>query len=170
MANRIFVPGGFTPRVDAAVVNAAGPLMDPAALVTPPQAQSPFNLENALLEAVAPYTAVEFEWDRGRIIPIGSIDQIPEGGAKSFLRSHGDPRTDDRYKIPEGYLWRRDGQPDCEFIVRLKTTSDVVIPCNNIASFANPPVFALNPGQFPGLGLDVTCRVHGLSVKLPSRN
>jgi hypothetical protein len=138
---------------------------DPAALATPPQVYSPFNLEKAIYSACAPAIPVEFEWDRRRVEKIGRLDQWPEGGGKSFLNANGDPRTDNRYRIPEGYLWRREGQPDSEFISRARTPEAVVIPINLIDPIAGAAVAIPSFIMF-----DVTLRLHGLSLSLPSGN
>ena len=143
------------------------PIYDPGALYVPPQVQSPFNLENGLYRALAGIISVEFEWDRGRVVKMGTLEQIPEGGANSYLRSSGEPSTNDRYRIPEGYLWRREGQPDSEFITRGLVTEPVACPILNVAvpSSVTPTVSVLGV-----VLLDVVMRLHGLSVKLPSRN
>jgi hypothetical protein len=145
------------------------PIYDPGALLIPPQVQSPINLENTLLSAIAPHIGIEFEWDRGRVEKIGTLDQVPEGAAKSFLRANGDPRTDNRYKIPEGYIWRRDSQPDSEFIVRGTLLRSVAIPVSGITFPSG--VSGTPTGRMPAIvSLDLCLRVHGLAVKLPSRN
>ena len=163
---------GAAVSVDADVVNLQNgviPLLDPAALLAPPQVHSPINLEAVLMQALAPHIVIEFEWDRGRVEKIGTLDQIPEGGAKSFLRSHGDPRTDNRYRIPEGYVWRRDGQPDSEFIVRGTLLRSVAVPISGITFPSG--VSGTPTGRMPALlSLDVVVRLHGLAIKLPSRN
>ncbi len=143
------------------------PIYDPGALYVPPQVQSPFNLENGLYRAMAGHVSIEFEWDRGRVQKIGTLEQIPEGGANSYLRASGEPSTNDRYRIPEGYLWRREGQPDSEFITRGFMTEPVAVPILNVAvpSSVTPTVSVLGV-----VLLDVVMRLHGLSVKLPSRN
>lgn len=141
------------------------PIIDPAALFVPPQIQSPLNLENALYNAVAPLMSIEFEWDRSRIIKIGTLDEIPEGGARSFLRSAGDPRVDNRYKIPEGYVWRRQGMPDSEFIVRGVLQDSLVVPVSNV-TFPGGGAASVPANVF----LDITFRLHGLAVTLPTRN
>lgn len=140
-------------------------LYDPAALASPPQLWSPVNGEMVLFEAMKPLTAIEFEWDRRRVEKIGTLDEIPEGGAKSFLHASGDPRTDNRYRIPEGYLWRREGQPDSEFIVRGTVAEAVVVPISLIATQGGATL------QTPqSLFIDVTIRLHGLALSLPSGN
>jgi hypothetical protein len=157
--------------VDPDVINAyAGKaiIYDPAALATPPQQFSPFTLEKAIYSAIAPAVAVEFQWDRRRIEAIGRLDQFVEGGGKSFLNANGDPRTDNRYRIPEGYLWRREGQPDSEMVVRGFTPEAVVVP---ISLIIPPNNSALTTNSAPkDLFLDVTVRLHGLSLSLPSGN
>ena len=142
------------------------PIIDPGAIVAPPQVQSPLNLEDALWNAVAPLMSIEFEWDRSRVIKIGTADEIPEGGPKSYLRSNGDPRTDNRYKIPEGYVWRRQGQPDSEFIVRGVLQDTIFVPVTNIAL----PIAEAEPSSIANVFLDLTFRLHGLAVTLPTRN
>jgi hypothetical protein len=141
-------------------------MYDPAALAMPPQQCSPFNLEGAVYEAIKPHIAVEFEWDRRRVEKIGTLDEIPEGGAKSFLRASGDPRTDNRFRIPEGYLWRREGLPDSEFVVRGTVAEAVVIPISLVAIAAG----AGNANKPNNLYIDITVRLHGLAVALPSGN
>lgn len=141
------------------------PVYDPAALMTPPQMFSPMNSENVLFSALAPLCAVEFEWDRRRVEKIGTLDEIPEGGAKSFVRSNGDPRTDNRYRIPEGYLWRREGMPDSEFVTRGLIAETLIVPISLIATQGGATL------QAPlSLFIDVTVRLHGLALSLPSAN
>lgn len=156
--------------VDADVVlafNGRAPIHDSAALYAPPQVQSPFNLENGLYRALAPHISVEFEWDRGKVVKIGTLEQIPEGGANSYLRASGEPSTNDRYRVPEGYLWRREGQPDSEFITRGTVTEPVCVPVLSVSlpSSVTPAVATIGK-----VWLDVLIRLHGLSVKIPSRN
>lgn len=145
------------------------PIIDPAALYTPPQIQSPFNLENALYRAMAPIIAVEFEWDRSKVVKMGTLEQLPEGAANSYLRTSGEPSTNDRYRVPEGYLWRREGQPDSEFIVRGFTTEPVAAPylMVSVPNNTTTPAVPLATGN---VNLDVLIRLHGLSIKLPTRN
>ncbi len=147
--------------------NGRAPVLDPAALYAPPQVHSPFNLENALYRALSPHIALEFEFDREKVFKIGTLEQIPEGGANSYLRASGEPSTNDRYRIPEGYLWRREGQPDSEFIARGTVTEPVCVPILSVSlpSSVTPAVATIGR-----VWLDVLIRLHGLSVKIPSRN
>lgn len=146
----------------------ASEMYDPGSLAMPPQIMSPFNLEAGLFEAIKPMLQFTFEFDRKRIIEIGTLDEVPEGAAKSFLRASGDPRTDNRYKVPEGYLWRKEGQVDSEFVCRVTLRQPVVVPISLIAG-----LLGLSPLARPlpsRIVLDLIVRVHGLSVAPPTKN
>lgn len=160
-------PPGIVDDTVAEVISGAVPLIDPASLYAPPQVFTPFNLEDAMYRALAPNISLEFQWDRGKIVKIGTLEQIPEGAANSYLRSSGEPSTNDRYRIPEGYLWRREGQPDSEFIVRGVLTQPVAIPLLAVLGPSATTPFNVLPGY---IMLDCVMRLHGLSVKLPTRN
>ena len=142
-------------------------LVDPAALMSPPQTGSPFNLEPAFASALAPGLSVSFQWDREKTDFIGTADEIPEGGAKSYLRANGQPRTDNRYKIPEGYAWRKAGQPDSTFNVVVQLAEAVVIPVSLV-----PLLGTTGPvnGIPTRIAVDLEMRLHGLNVRKPSVN
>ncbi len=95
-------PGALVDPVVIAAVSGQGQVqfMDQGSILTPPQVFSPFNLEDSLMTALAPHIAIDFTWDRETTKKIGNLSQIPEGAAKSFLRAHGDPRTDDTFRQP----------------------------------------------------------------------
>lgn len=140
--------------------------VDPAALASPPQVGSPFNLEQAFASAISPALAIKLQWNKEQTEYLGSADEIPEGGARSYLRANGQPRIDNRYKIPEGYMWYRSGRTDSQFNVIGDLTEGVVVPFNGIALFG-----ASAPIVFPTrIAVDIICRVHGLSVRRPSTN
>lgn len=165
--NATALGGDLTDSDVILAINGRAPIIDSGALYAPPQVQSPFNLENAIYRALAPHIAVEFEWDRSKVVKIGTLEQIPEGAANSYLRSSGEPSTNDRYRVPEGYLWRREGQPDSEFITRGTVTEPVCVPILSVSlpSSVTPAVATIGR-----MWLDVLIRLHGLSVKIPSRN
>jgi hypothetical protein len=157
--------GGASAAVVAAAAGKA-PLFDPSSILQPAQVQSPFNLEDAFPEAIVPHCSLTFTFDRRKIFKIGTLDQIPEGGRKSLLRAGGVPETSDRYKIPEGYLWRRDGQPDCEFSAQMQIQESIVFPYTLVT-----PGFGVTAATAPQyVLLNLSMRVHGLSVRLPSQN
>lgn len=154
---------------DTTVINAhwgLAQLHDPAALIAPPQLNSPFNLESTLMTALAPNMAIEFEWDRQRVQKIGTLDEIPEGGAKSYLRSNGSPETRNRYRVPEGFLWRRAGKPDSEFVVRGTITDDIVVPLS-LTTLSGQTANYVVPAY---IYADIVIRLHGVAFSLPSRN
>jgi len=157
--------GGSSAAVVAAAAGKA-PIFDPSSILMPAQVQSPFNLEDAFPEAIVPHCSLTFTFDRRKIFKIGTLDQIPEGGRKSYLRAGGEPSTSDRYKIPEGYLWRRDGQPDCEFSATMQIQETIVFPYTKVI-----PGFTITAAATPvNVLLNLSMRVHGLSVRLPSQN
>lgn len=156
---------GVTDQTVAAALRGEVNMTDPGSIFAPPQLYSPFNLEEAVAGAVLPQTSIELEWDRERVIKVGTLEEFPEGAGKSYLRANGEPSTHNRYRIPEGYLWRRDGQPDSEFVARATVRNPVVIPCN----FAQTIDGAANYVPI-AIAIELKMRLHGMAVKLPSRN
>jgi hypothetical protein len=161
----------FVPEItDPVVLQAIGgnvPIVDRASLYLPQPCQSQFNLEDTLFRALVGHISVEFEWDRSKTVKIGTLEQIPEGGANSYSQASGEPSTNNRYRIPEGYLWRRQGQPDSEFVTRGRLTEPICIPMPMVATPSSETAIF----QYPtSLHIDVVMRLHGLSVKLPTRN
>lgn len=142
------------------------PIIDPAAIIMPPQGQSPANMEQALYHAIQPFLSLEFEWDRRRTEKLGVCDLLPQAGANSYLRTNGEPRSDNRYRIPEGYVWRRDGEPDGEFQAICRLERAVCCPISLRTHVDNPASFEA-PDQ---LHLEITMRLFGLNVELPSAN
>lgn len=139
---------------------------DPAALVMPPQVDSPANLEGVLFEAIKPRLSLTFAWDNRSIIAIGAADQIPEGGAKSFLHASGEPNTDDRFHVPEGYLWRAQGHADCDFNVQGQITDTLVIPISTLILPDGGTTVAVPSHVY----LDIACRVHGVEFTPIAQN
>lgn len=143
-------------------------MADPAALLLPPQAMSPFNLEDALWQAVNPMLRLNFEIDGAQtaLAKIGPADIMPQAGASSYLRSNGNPDTSNRFRIPEGILWRRDGETDSELIVKARLDRDVIVPINGTVSPFDGATI-LHPDY---IILDLSMRLYGLEVRLPSGN
>jgi hypothetical protein len=144
-----------------------GAIYDPGALLAPIQVMSPFNLEDALFEAFKTSVQVEFEWDRKNVKKIGTLDEVPEGAAKSFLKASGDPSNSNRFRVPEGYLWARDTQPGCEFICRLSTIQPVVVPITLLAGLQGTAAAADERPVPTRIIMNVTIRLHGVSVGFP---
>ena len=143
------------------------PVYDPAAINVPPQAQSPFNLENGMFQALLDLISVDFLFDRKRTEKIGTVNVMPCGSAKSMLRANGSPENSNIYRIPEGYLWRRAGQPDSEFTANLTLNRALVVPINGIIPYVDGSGEAAVPTT---IWLEVTMRLFGLAVDLPSAN
>lgn len=142
-------------------------MYDPAAIAMPPQGQSPFNLENGFLQSMIGLMSVDFLFDRKRTEKIGTVDTMPCVSAKSYLRANGEPSMNNRYQIPEGYLWRRDGQPDSEFSVTLTMQRPLVIPMNGTLPYVTG---ATSPAAPTKIWIETTMRLFGLAIDLPSAN
>jgi hypothetical protein len=141
-------------------------IYDPAGIVTPPQMQSPFNLEQGMFQALLAQTSVEFLFDRKRVEKIGALDLLPQAGANSFLRANGVPESSNKYRIPEGYVWRKDGQADSELEVNLRLQNAVVVPLNNLITW---DVGATN--VYPTtIWLELKMVLFGLGIDMPSQN
>jgi hypothetical protein len=143
-------------------------IMDPAALITPPQVFSPFNMEDALLQALLPVLRINFEIDGAQSVlaKLGPADIMPQAGASSYLRSNGVPSTDNRFKIPEGILWRRDGETDSELVVKARLDRDIIVPATGVVSPFDGATLL-----FPDfVVVDLSMRLYGLELRLPSAN
>jgi len=146
------------------------PIGDPAGLMSPLQLDNPLNLSDMLFAKVAPLLSLQFQFDRERLFVIGNLDQIPEGGAAPLLFANGEARTDNRYRIPEGFLWRAAGQTDSIFQAIVTLTQPVVVPIQLGQLFDSAPQSETNLPIPLRFALDIKMRVHGLSVKMPSQN
>lgn len=164
----LYAGGGIpTDPVVLAALNGDVPIYDPAATNMPPQFQSPFNLENGPFQSMIPLISVDFLFDRKRTEKIGTVDVMPCASARSMLRANGEPLMSNMYRIPEGYLWRRAGQPDSEFTANLTLQRDLVIPINGIIPYVTGAAADAVPTE---IWLEVQMRLFGLAVDLPSAN
>lgn len=160
------VPAGIANPDVIAAFKGLRQICDPGTLIAPPQAWSPFSLEDAMYESLKSVAAVYFSWDRGGFIAIGTLDQIPEGGARSLLRASGTPQTENRYKVPEGYAWRRKSKADADFVTKIQIMDTVVCPINTVA-LAGQGSTATMP---QALYQDIIVRVHGLGLTTLGQN
>jgi hypothetical protein len=159
-AGQTIDPSVFSSFTSSAII------MDPGGIVAPPQMFSPFNLEQAMFQAVMGYMSLVFEWDRRRTEKITITDLLTQAGGSSYLRSNGEPSSKNRYCIDEGYLWRRDGETDSEFISKVRLENDVVIPID-IPTTPEDGAVSVTPSL---IGLDLTMRLYGLTLALRSAN
>lgn len=142
-------------------------IYDPAGIIAPPQMQSPFNLENGLMQHMLGLCSLEFLFDRKRVEKVGTLVMLPQAGAQSYLRANGEPNARNKYCIPEGYLWRRDGLPDSEFQALVRVDRALVVPINRLIPPPASETVSVSPNR---IYLELVMRVYGLSVDLPSAN
>ena len=157
--------GAWTPAdVDAvAAVNGERNIYDPGGVISPPQLQSPYNLEEGIVQHMLGLISIVCEWDRKRTKRLGIVDLMPHGGGHSMLRSNGLPTSENRYRVPEGLLWRRDGQPSSEFNVIARLERTLVVPVNLIALPGSQSTD--DPAR---VYLELVMRVYGASVSVPT--
>lgn len=124
----------ITSSLDPQLVAALGgqnPIVDPGALVTPPQTQSPFNTEIPMWHGLQDNIDVELQWDGGTpSFKLGTAGMFPDASGKSQMRSSGMPQAGNYYQVPEGYIWARDGEVESEFIVQATLQQDIIVPIN----------------------------------------
>jgi len=139
---------------------------DPGLLAMSPQFASPFNLENPPHRVLRANVSIAFIWDNKNQIPIGTLDQLPEGAAQSYLYANGEPSVNNRYKIPEGYEWRAKSRVDGDFVVRATVQDTVVVPINLVAPMGLAAGI-VSPLRYYS---DITLRVHGVGFTLVGNN
>jgi hypothetical protein len=105
---------------------------DPGAIIMPAQVQSPVNLEQALWSAILGCAAVRLEFDRSGFRPLGSLVQFGQAGGSSYKNAFGEPTREAAFKVEEGYIWARDGQPDSDLAMTLEVYNKCMIPINLI--------------------------------------
>ncbi len=141
-------------------------LADPFALVAPAEIGSSATLEQVMYSCIAPHLTLRFEWDNAdRTEKMGTCDQFVEGGGQSYLHANGEPSVNNRFRIPEGFLWAREGQPAGDMHVVATLRNNVVIPYS-------PPASLLSSG-FPDLiaaWVEIKLRVGGMLLRVPGSN
>jgi hypothetical protein len=141
-------------------------VVDPFGILVPADVGASATLQHVLYQAVAPHMTCRFEWDNAdRTEKMGTFDQFVEGGGASYLNSNGEPSVNNKFRIPEGFIWARESQPASEMQVVAKLENDVVIPYT-------PIVAALTSGH-PHLTyawVEITMRVGGILLRVPGSN
>jgi hypothetical protein len=160
------IAGTATDEDVVGMLNGSVPIWDPASILMVPQGQSPANLEMGLFQSLTPLMSLEFEWDRKRTAKLGVCDLLPQAGGASYLRANGAPESENRYAIPEGYVWRRDGEPDGEFLARVTLERPLVVPISLRSMITSPTTFVAPQG----IWMEISMRLFGLEVQLPSSN
>jgi len=72
------------------------------------------------------------------------------------------PENSNIYRIPEGYLWRRAGQPDSEFTANLTIQRQLVVPINGIVPYVTGSGQAADALPTT-IWMEVTMRLFGLA-------
>ena len=148
------------------MLNGCVTIADPFAAVAPPEVNSSATLEQVLYQCIAPHLTCRIEWDNAdRTEKLGTMNQFVEGGGQSYLHSNGVPSPNDRFRIPEGFLWARVGQPASQLQVICRLEEDVVIPIHPKASPISTGYPALRSAW-----VEIVMRVGGLLLRVPGSN
>lgn len=149
-----------------AALNGQKPFSDPFGIVVPADVGSSATLESVLFHAIAPFLTCRFEWDNAdRTEKMGTVDQFTQGGGASFLHANGNPDVGNRFRVPEGFIWAREGQPASEMQVVCTLQEDVVIPYTPVAA---PVTGTRTP--LVAAWCEIVMRVGGLLVRVPGSN
>jgi hypothetical protein len=144
------------------------PIDDPGSLMSPPQLASPANLRDVFAEAVKACFLLTLEWDERAKVPLGRLDGLPEGGAKSLLNSGGLPFQGNRMMIPDGQHWRGRGRGDNSntlMELHAKCFKSIVIP------ITLPTLLGQSTKEPPlGIAVDFTISLFGEEFGEPSKN
>lgn len=142
------------------------PFSDPFGVVMPADVGASATLESVLYHAIAPFLTCRFEWDNAdRTEKMGTVDQFTQGGGASFLHANGNPDVGNRFRVPEGFIWAREGQPASEMQVVCTLQDDVVVPYTPVAgplTGTHTPLVAT--------WCEIVMRVGGLLVRVPGTN
>jgi hypothetical protein len=160
-----WVAANTDPTVLAAITGSVA-MVDPFGHAIPVDVGSSATLEHVLYQAVAPHITCRFEWDNAdRTEKVGTCDQFVQGGGASFLHANGEPSVNNRFRVPEWFLWAREGQPASQLQVVCKLEDDIVIP------FA--PVAGPLAGNYPALTacyVEIAMRLGGMLLRVPGSN
>lgn len=141
-------------------------MADPFGRVMPVEVGASATLEHVLYQHAAPHLSTKFEWDNAdRTEKMGTLDQFTQGTGQSYLRSNGEPSVANRFRIPEGFLWAREGQPASQMQVVCRLEDDIVLPYSPVAS----PLDATFP-VLTAVYLEIIIRVGGMILRVPGSN
>jgi hypothetical protein len=152
-----------------ALVNGTVTIDDPGANVLPPEVASPLTLEDTIFRAMAPKVQLRLEWNRKEGDYLGTVDQIPEGGGKSYLKANGEPTAFNYFRIPEGWIWRREGAPrDTILVISATVCEPILVVATLPLTFIDSPDLELD--ELQAVNLVWKLRLHGRAAYLPSQN
>lgn len=141
-------------------------MVDPFSNIIPPDISSSATLHHVLYNAIAGHLTCRFEWDNAdRTEKMGTCDQFVEGGGAPYLYANGEPSVNNRFRIPEGFLWAREGQPASELQVICSLEDDVVIPFKGVTALVGA-----EPPSPVAAYVEVTMRLGGMLLRVPGSN
>lgn len=145
-------------------------LTDPASVIVPPEIGSPLTLEQVLFQALTPHVTLQTRWNRKGGDHLGTLDQIPEGGGRSYLRANGEPTHHNFFRMPEGQIWGKEGSPQdskFELVATLERDVWVLVTEPGIVQSADPQG---SIGELEAVWLEWKMRAHGHAFYYPSTN
>jgi hypothetical protein len=156
-----------TDPIVIAGVSGSASIVDPFSQVVPTAVGSSATLQHVLYQAIAPFLTCRFEWDNAdRTEKMGTCDQFVEGGGASYLNSNGDPSVNNRFRIPEGFLWARESQPASELQVICTLQNDVIIPYTPVLA----PLAAGGMPILTSVYVEILMRLGGMLLRVPGSN
>lgn len=144
------------------------PGRDPGSIYRPAQVNSPFNLQQELQSQLGPHTSLTIRSDDNSIQQIANLGNIGQGSGASYLLANGEPSPENRFRIPEGIIWRREGAgSDTKITFTAKLTKTVVVPLSLVV----PPASGDGAGIVPeSIKADWQLNLHGIQLREGSRN
>jgi hypothetical protein len=97
---------GISNEFRALLVGGDAAIVDPASTVIPPEIASSIMLEHKMWQALRSKVSLQLYFDRKASDRVARLNQIPEGGANSYLSANGEPTSHNVFKLHEGYTWR----------------------------------------------------------------
>lgn len=139
---------------------------DPGALMSPPQCDSPINLENAIFEALRTSIVCSIRFDGGAAVNLGTLDRFPSG-PNSYLRASGTPEYQHKYQITEGFIWHA-ADTDSQLHMEAKLVRPVHMPIH-LAELHGPGGRKI-PMKPQEIAVGVKFVAHGLAFRFLSIN
>jgi hypothetical protein len=119
-----------------------GIIADPYALIAPGICGDPGLLENAIFQAICSQSSFKLEFDHGNSLSsyLGTLADIPQGGASSFLHAHGDPTFRNRFELGSGIYWRSEGsrQGMSKLLGKVEVHNRILVPFTAAATGGSP--------------------------------
>lgn len=111
-----------------AALNGKAHICDPFGVVTPPQLQSPYLLEEAVFTSLMKLCTAELKLDTSRPFNLGSCTNYPGAAGTSALRANGLPEVRNQFIFEEGILWQRDGEADSDLTLVIELHRPLIVP------------------------------------------